>query len=288
MNTKTFATCGLVFGFALQGSAQLAALPPLSTVDGVPVRPIGPNAGALRWESAATLGAYRSALGANWAVPAPGAPDGVSGLTWAASAPASALAARDAIEDSGGTMRIIFVGGTTSTPNDLGYSYDGNPASRQSFTAFQSIQSGSNLRFGDFFDLNLAVGEGRTFDFWFNGNGSSGTGGTYTLFDPLRSAPGLATTNARWSQSPLLVSTWIPALGTYREEATYLVGFEEGPPGGNGDFSDLVVAIQFFPQTSGAFVPVPAPEPSTYGLIAAGALFGAAAFRRWRRARPVL
>lgn len=280
--------------------AQLSAVPPSSTVDGIAVQAKGINAGTTHWDSPTSLGAYRY-TSSGPATPNMGAPDNILGLSWASSAPASFTASRSNFP--GGTFRAIFVGASAGWLNDFGYTYTGNLAGPDSFTVFKNISAaspGNTVSFGDHVDIPLLPGENQTFDFWLNGVGGNGeanppvptdAGGVYSVIHPTNSAPYIAPGNVTWAQSPLMVSTWIPALSAYQDVATYLVGIEDWrlDRGSDNDRNDFLFAIQMFATTGGSsdqappFDLGPVPEPSTYGALGALFLVVAVGFRRIRK-----
>jgi hypothetical protein len=99
----------LVFNPLLFG--QLNTLPPSSTLDGVTVRSIGPNAGANHWEDPAGLGAYRTATASELRVPA-GTADGVRGITWTSSRLVSLDALLYNLDAQAGILRALLIGET--------------------------------------------------------------------------------------------------------------------------------------------------------------------------------
>jgi len=288
---KLFAATALAT-FASAAFAQLSPLPPSSVTDGVSLQSIGLNAGATHWDSTSTLGAFKIDSTTSGTAPLLSATYNPLGLPFATSVPASVLSFKSSINTTGGTIRTAFLAESAGWMNDFGYTYSGNP-SVNSFTVAQNIQidpSPSSVAFGSYFDVNLASGEAANFDLWLNGVGDfglnpapTGAGGVYTAFNPSNSTPYTAPGNALWSQTPLMVSTWIPALGTYVDVATYIVAFEDWRrtmSTSDGDYSDLILAVQNYDQNGTPFTPVP--EPSTYGLLGAGALLGVIALRRAR------
>jgi hypothetical protein len=279
--------------FASVTFAQLSPLPPSSVTDGVSVQTIGLNAGATHWESTSTLGAFKVDSTTSGNAPLLTSTYNPLGLPFATNVPASVLSFKSAINTTGGTIRTAFLAESAGWMNDLGYTYSGIPQSASSYTVAQNIQidpSPSGIAFGSYFDVSLASGEAANFDLWLNGVGDfgtdpapSGAGGAYTAFNPSNSNPYVAPGNVLWSQTPLMVSTWIPALGTYVDVATYIVAFEDWRrtmTTSDGDYSDLILAVQIYDQNGTPFTPVP--EPSTYGLLGAGALLGMIALRRAR------
>jgi len=268
---------------ALAGSsafAQLAMLPPPSSSDGASVSGIGVNAGATHWENTSTLGHYRIASDVD--VPLP------SGLTWASSAPSVIATNLATIGAQGGTVRSIFTGESAGWLNDFGYSRSGLPTGPESFTVFSDIQAlpPATVAFGDHVDISFIPGDPTaSFDFWLNASDSfdasnptpTANGGVYTVLHP--TVPG----HVRFAQSPLLVSTWVPATMSYQNVATYLISIEDWRLNGSQpdtDTTDFIFALQFFDNTGTPIGETPVPEPSTYGLMGAVGLLGIAAWRR--------
>lgn len=298
----------LVFCLALKASllAQLGSLPPSSATDGVIPHSIGVNVGANHWGSLQGLATYRMAGDGD--VPLVGL-----GTAFSSVMPAALLAERSRVDTHGGDIRTIFLGESAGWLNDFGYSYDGKPASAASYSVFTDIQACANtpyavnMHFGDFVDVGLAAGAADTFDFWLNAVGGSGLvdpststvhGGVYSVFNPTGSSPSIAPGNIVYRREPLMVSTWEPATMSYRDVATYVVGFEDSRPDNriDGDYSDLVIGFQFFVPTgmpldsrvSAELAPVP--EPAYYAWAAAVGLLGLTVQRSLtavrRRRRP--
>lgn len=298
---NNLAALSLLTILASSGLAQLSSLPPSSTTDGIVVRGKGINAGTTHWDSLTGLGAYRYASDGP-GIPNMGSPDNILGLRWASSAPAS-FSASLADSNSGLTFRSIFVGASAAWQNDFGYTYTGSLQEPDAFTVFKDISTtgpGSTVAFGDYVDVPLLPGENQTYDLWLNGVGGPGQpspttptefGGVYTVIHPSQSAPYVGSGNISWAQSPLMVSTWIPALNAYQDIATYLVGVEDWrlDRGSDNDRNDFLFAIQLFPFRGGPLEQAPAsdlgpvPEPATYGWLAAASLIGLGAYRRIRK-----
>ena len=282
-----------VLAISIAGSvfAQLATLPPSSNADGSPVLGLGFNAGASHWENPNTLGRYRLASDEN--VPLP------SGNTWASQPPLAISTRLASFSLRGGTVRAIFLGETAGWLNDFGYTRGGDPRGPDSFTVFSNIQavSPANVSFGTYVDISFIPGDDvGDFDFWLNATDSFTTanpppptanGGVYTVFDQTNSVPYLAPGNVKFAQSPLLVSTWKPAISGYLDVETYLVSIEDwrSDRGADQDRSDFVFALQFFEVGGIPTGDVPVPEPSTYSLVAGVGLVGLAVLRRKRSAR---
>ncbi len=293
---NTFAAFALAAVLGNSAFAQLASLPPSSSIDGIPVRAKGINSGSAHWDNLKGLGAYRYTSDGP-GIPNIGSPDNILGLSWASTAPTSFTETR--LDPNSRTFRAIFVGAAAGWQNDFGYTYNGDLQGLDSYTVFQNISAAGpnrSVSFGDHVDIPLIPGENDTFDFWYNGVGGPGTnptsptnsGGVYTVIHPANGDPYIGQGNVAWAQSPLLVSTWIPALGEYQDVATYLVGLEDWrlDRGSDNDRNDFLFAIQIFQSRGGPVEggePVPVPEPATYGLFGAAALLTVLIRRGHRR-----
>lgn len=284
------------------GLAQLSSLPTSSVADGIVIRSKGINGGTTHWDSSTGLGAYRYTSDGP-VTPNMGSPDNILGLRWANSAPAS-FSSLLSSANSGLTFRSIFVGASAGWQNDFGYTYTGQLEGPDAFTVFKNISTsstGATVAFGDYVDVPLLPGENLTFDLWLNGVGGPGEanpptptdfGGIYTVLHPAQSRPYVGSGNISWAQSPLMVNTWIPALNSYQDVATYLVGIEDWrlDRGSDNDRNDFLFGIQIFPlrgnpiDQAPPFEVGPVPEPAAYGWIAVASLVGLGAYRRIRKA----
>jgi hypothetical protein len=278
---------------ALAGSAfaQLSPVPGSSTLDGVSVTNIDPNNNtSAYWASNTGLQAYKFYSNDNLGTPKPGTPDNALGMFWGSTMSGTMSSIWNTINNDGGSVRVIFLGESAGWLNDFGYTYSGLPQDlANSYSLWNDIQSvpPGNIAFGDSATISLNKGEASTFDFWLNGarsftstNGTVGApGGYYTTFDQ---SNGQSSVNVYFTQDFLSVRSYVD--GTLANDiwnATFLVGYEDVRYGGDQDYNDFMVALQFFRADGTPFTPVP--EPSTYGLIGAVALVGLIARRRFSK-----
>jgi hypothetical protein len=284
---KTLLTIAAAAVFAGTGFAQMTTLPPASTSDGVLIKPIALNTGATHWDSTSSLGSFKAI----------GTTDGTAGITtiaynplgvaFGSSIPTGLQNSINTTITNGGTIRTIFLGESATWLDSLGYTYSGNFAGPQSFTALSHMEedpaSGNpvNVQFGNYFDVNLAAGAASTFDLWFQGENST-LGGDYTLFHPSNSSPSTGLGNALWAQQSIVANTWNVSMNAYVDVATYVVGLEDWrlDRGSDHDYSDAVIAFQFYTLSGALIAPDAVPEPSTFGLIGAGALLGLISLRK--------
>lgn len=240
--------------------AQLNPLPPSSLADGILVQANATSPSKASW-AASSLFNYRLAGGNPFSTPAAGSIDGF-GNAWTASAPSLS-----GIANNGGTLRAIFLGAAGSEVQGIGYSYDTSPDASSSFTlAGAGGPHGPDaLSFGDWADLPLSVHEADSFDFWV-----STAAGAYTVLDPNnRLTPATQRTDILWTEEPLLVSTFIPALGSHADVETWIVSVLEY----SADqqlHTEFRFALQQFERSGSAFAldqnGTPVPEPSTYAI----------------------
>lgn len=254
-------------------SAQQSILPPPAVNDGVVVYQAGLNAGSEHWGNPFGLGAYKISGNGYQKPVTPGIPDSQLGLVWNSSAPLPVGAARQSLQETGGILRVIYVGETAGWLNDFGYTRDGDISGSNAFTVWKDIQScGKNksVLFGDYFDVPVKAGHMYNLDLWFMSEGSwdrtscksENNGGIYTLLN----SPG-DPSQFLWADRSLAVNTWIPCLSTSLMIDTFLIGIEDWRMGhgADGDFNDFRFAVQFL-NTDGTPLAV-IPEPPLAGFV---------------------
>lgn len=249
-------------------SAQLNPLPPASLPnDGVFTRALASDPQQTGWASS-RLFDYR--LGGAVTRPSEGQVDAF-GHSWTNAAPS-----RQGVYNSGGTLRLIHLGADSQFLDALGYAYDSSPAGADSFTLSHEDGSTSptGLAFGHAADVSLILGEALNFDFWINSGSRA-----YTLFDPIHSiTDSLHTGSVLWTETPLLIPTYLPALGAIDGVETWIGSLLEID--GNGAAKESRFAVQFYEVNGLPIVSSsPVPEPSTYAFWAAAVC----AFAMWRR-----
>lgn len=248
-----------------------ATLPDLSTTDGASIQF---STNDTHWSTSA-LNNYNTS--GSFVTPSAGGTD-AWGHTWASVAPNFS-----SLNATGGTIREIFLGaGNDSFTPAVGYTYLTSPYSvGNSFTLAHlsdDTYAPSTFAFGDIADINLAPGWQSAFDLWVDTNS-----GVYTLFNPANSQTSAgATAQVLWTNSPLLVSTWIPADNAFEDVETWIGSLVETPAAG-GPSQEFRFAVQAFEAQGEPFRDTPVPEPSTYGILSALALGALVAKRKLRR-----
>ena len=258
-----------LFASAVSGYAQFtdATLPPLSSSDGAFITQ---DSAQTNWPSSA-LQNYSTSN--SFVAPAAGGTD-AWGHTWTTTAPDFSGV------NNGGTLRKIFLGpGNSSFTPAVGYTYLTSPSSAgNSFTLdyLNEVYSPSSFAFGDYTDVNLLPGQVSTFDFWIDTNS-----GVYTLLNPANSqTTSAATAQVLWTQSPLLVSTYVTSANGFEDVPTWIGTLVETTTGGASQ--EFTFAIQEFEASGTVLNNTPVPEPSTYGLLGVLALAGLVLKRKFR------
>jgi hypothetical protein len=196
----------------------------------------------------------------------------------------------------GGTVKTIFLGESAASLNDFGYVVAGsNLASSASYKHLATNIDNNNGSIASGWETLVNYGAGERLDFWVNNPGTFAPGGAYFGFleagvgSAFAGGDPYAHTKFAWTS---VMTEYQDANGvTVRGNVnTLLLAYEDlrGPvlppggglptiPPGDGDYTDFLVAFQFLPTQ------VAVPEPSTYGLIGAGALLALAGYRRFKK-----
>ena len=176
----------------------------------------------------------------------------------------------------GGNVTVLFLGESAGWENDLGYVVNPASAALSSPAVYNplvvnlhgdltGIPTTSNLVNNT--SATIAYGAGAKLDFFLNGVGDPwNAGGTWFAFGTPNQFAGTDTTIHTKYKNTVIDGV-----------ATLIVAFEDSRHSNvDADFSDVLIAFQGVTDN-------PVPEPSTYGLIGAGALLGLVAFRRFKR-----
>ncbi len=185
--------------------------------------------------------------------------------------------------DYEGFVKAIYIGETATWLNDFGYMSSAAPGVHTPLLT--GIDSLTNAVSG--YEVYVPHAAGESLDFFLN-SGAAGSGGVYHAFGAVNDYSGSdLSLHTKWTVVPV-ETTYLDAYGNLVTGLvdTLIVGFEDARNTASyydADFNDLVVAFQFVPPRS-----TPVPEPSTYGLIGAGALLGFVGYRRFKGAKAQL
>jgi len=181
-----------------------------------------------------------------------------------------------AFNPMGGTVTVLFLGESAGWNNDLGYVVNPASANLSSPASYNplvvnlhgdltGVPTTSNLVNNT--SATVAYGAGAKLDFFLNGVGDPwNAGGTWFAFGTPNQFAGTDTTIHTKYKNTVIDGV-----------ATLIIAFEDSRHSNvDADYSDVLIAFQGVTDT-------PVPEPSTYGLIGAGALLGLVAFRRYTR-----
>ncbi len=182
-------------------------------------------------------------------------------------------------EADGGAVKAVYLGKTAGWENDFGYVTI--PPGPPSYIPLVTDVTSGNPVSGHEYIVNYGAGE--TLDFFINSGGPAGSGGLFYAFGLANEYAGPDNSvHSYWTSTLVNTEYWDGSAWVIGLVPTILVGFEDvrnDQSYYDQDFNDFVVAFQFLPAPQ---IPVAVPEPSTYGLIGAGALFGLMGYRRFK------
>jgi hypothetical protein len=264
---KSYRVAAALFALPLCMFAQLNQLPPSMAEDGIPLQSTTTQPQNAVWLSS-PLSRYRNSGDTPWTPPAAGTPD-AWGTTWGHTLPNL-----HRLQNDGGTVRLIVMGECGTWLDGAGYTFQYTPQNAGSFRLGGDTLRESQMLFGYFADFRLLAGERPAFDFWL-----STQQGVYTLLNPGNSttAPNVAC-EMLWTQTPVLVDTFLDAFGRIEPVDTWIVNLAETQR--DGTVENYRMAFQFYYRKGSTFPAVP--EPSTYGIVATSLCVLAGVLKRRR------
>lgn len=177
------------------------------------------------------------------------------------------------------TVEIVFLGESGGWWNDFGYRLNGT--NHLLADGLQAV-GGRTVSFGDHAFLTIDAGD--EIDIFMTGSGLKkqdgaitigAKGGLFHTFDKSLNTGGSSNQSYYGTLTPLQSARAGVDLGAFT-----VMGFEDynlKTGQSDRDYNDLLFAFRFIEAAA------PVPEPATYGVLAAGVLLGAAAWRRRRR-----